>query len=127
MDMRKYATGVIKPEDLYEGPLLEKIINVSEHEKFGCPVLQLESGDQFYCWNNHVRVLNKAWGYDSENWIGQELELSLGHYLDKKTETQKETINIRAVSPPKPAIVAGALPSRRADMDDDIPFAPEWR
>ena len=51
-----------------------------ENEKHGCAVLQFESGDQFYCWNNYARILNKAWGYDSEHWIDQEMELSLGHY-----------------------------------------------
>ena len=94
MDMRKYSAGVIKPEDLHDGPRQEKIVNVFEHEKHGCAVLQFESGDQLYCWNNYARILSKAWGYDSENWLDQELELSLGHYTDKKTDTEKETVDI---------------------------------
>ena len=49
MDMRKYSAGVIRPEDLYDGPRVEKIINIFEHEKHGCVVLEFESGDQFYC------------------------------------------------------------------------------
>jgi len=131
MDMRKYSGGIIKPEDLHEGPRLEKIVEVSENEKHGCAVLLFESGDQLYCWNNYTRVLNKAWGYDSDNWIDQELELSLGHYTDKKTDTEKETVVIRAVSPAKPgafdsapskAITSGKAAPPRNDMDDDIPF-----
>ncbi len=66
MDMRKYSSGVIKPEDLHEGPRVEKIVNVFEHEKHGCLVLEFESGDQFYCWNNYARILSKAWGYESD-------------------------------------------------------------
>jgi len=137
MDMRKYSTGVIiKPEDLYEGPRLEKIINVSENEKHGCAVLEFESGDSFYCWPNYTRILSKAWGWESEKWLNQEVELALDHYTDKKTDAQKETVKLRAVSPAKPAsggtpskaiAAGGALPSRNSDMDDDIPFAPEWR
>jgi hypothetical protein len=135
MDMRKYSAGVIKPEDLHAGPRVEKIINVFEHEKHGCAVLLFESGDELYCWNNYARVLNKAWGYESENWLGQELELSLGHYTDKKTETEKETIVVRAISPAKPgtnggaskAIVPGGPTSMRGAMDDEIPFMCEWR
>jgi hypothetical protein len=136
MDMRKYSSGVIRPEDLYQGPRVERIINIFEHEKHGCAVLEFESGDQLFCWNNYARVLNKAWGYESENWLGQELELSLGHYTDKKTDppTEKETIVVRAVSPtkqdanggaPNKAIASGG--SLRSALDDDIPFAPEWR
>ena len=74
MDMRKYSGGIIKPEDLYDGPRRETIVAVSENEKHGCAVLHFESGDQFYCWNNYTRILNKAWGYESENWLEQELE-----------------------------------------------------
>lgn len=132
MDMRKFSSGVIRPEDLYDGNRLEKIINIFEHEKHGCAVLEFESGDQLYLWNNLARVLNKAWGYDSENWLGQEVELSLGHYTDKKTDppTEKECINIRAVSPAKSGANSGAPVTalskagagNRGGMDDEFPF-----
>lgn len=138
MDMRKYSAGVIMPENLSEEPRVEKIINIFEHEKHACAVLEFENGDQLYLWPNLARVLNKAWGYNSENWLQQEVELSLGHYLDKKTDppTEKECINIRAVSPPK--VQNGGAPTskpplplsqitqpanKRGDMDDEIPFA----
>jgi hypothetical protein len=96
-------------------------------------VLEFESGDQFYCWNNYTRVLNKAWGYESESWLGQELELSLGHYTDKKTDppTEKETIVVRAISPAKAEAQNGGskpLPPSRVttslknDLSDEIPF-----
>jgi hypothetical protein len=136
MDLRKYGAGVIRPEDLYDGPRVEKIIHTFEHEKHGCLVLELESGDQFYCWKSYARILSKAWGYDSQDFIGQELEFSLGHYTDKKTDppTQKETIDVRPISPAKTAQNGGAVASkpplslsktatpRQDDMDDSIPF-----
>jgi hypothetical protein len=113
MDMRKYGGGVIRPEDLYDGPLVEKIINVYEHAKHNCAVLELESGNQLFLWNNLARVLNKAWGWESEYWLGQELELSLGHYTDRKTDppTEKECIDIRAISPAKLG-ANGSAPSK---------------
>jgi hypothetical protein len=117
---------------------VEKIINIFEHEKHNCAVLELESGDQLFLWNNLARVLNRAWGYESEDWIGFEVELSLGHYLDKKTDppTEKECIAIRAISPAKATgnggvaskdgAQGGPVSLRRA-LDDEIPFAPERR
>jgi hypothetical protein len=130
MDTRKYSASVIRPEDL-DGSRVEKIINVFPHDKHNCLVLEFESGDQLYLWDNLARVLNKAWGYESDNWLDQEVELSLGHYLDKKTDppTEKECIAIRAVSPAKAEIgnggaaIASSKPaSLRGAMDDDIPF-----
>ena len=133
MDMRKYSGGIIKPEDLHDGPRRERIVAVSENEKYGCAVLEFESGDSLYCWNNYARILTKAWGYESENWLEQELECSLGHYPDKKTDTEKETVNIRPISPAKPGAFdppakgkaiapSGGAASSRDVLDDDIPF-----
>jgi hypothetical protein len=100
-------------------------------------VFELESGDQFFCWANYVRILNRAWGYNSDDWLNQELELSLGHYTDRKTDppTEKETTVVRPLSPRKAeAQNAGTLvskplpPSKTAPaadgraMDDEIPF-----
>jgi|KBSSwiStaDraftv2_1062776.scaffolds.fasta_scaffold394760_2 hypothetical protein len=135
MDMRKFSGGIIKPEDLHDGPRREKIVAVSENERYGCAVLEFESGDQLYCWNNYARILSKAWGYDSVFWIDQELETKLGHYHDRKTDTEKETIDIVPISPAKPGAFDGPgkaiAPARAATLreiiDDDIPFAPEWR
>ena len=140
-DMRKYGTHVIMPEDLHDGPLTEKAINIFEHPKHGIPVLEFESGNQLYLWPNLCRVLNKAWGYNGKDWIDQELELSLGHYTDKKTDppTEKETIVLKPISPRKTGNVgapstspskpssSGGPVSLRSAMDDEIPFAPEWR
>ena len=74
MDMRKFSGGIIKPEDLHDGPRREKIVAVSENERVRSAVLQTESGDQLYCWNNYARILSKASGCDSVFWIDQELE-----------------------------------------------------
>jgi hypothetical protein len=135
MDMRKFSPGVIRPEDLYDGPRVEKIINIFEHEKHKCAVFEFESGDQFYCWPNYARILNKAWGYDSNGWIKQELELSLGHYTDKRSDPpeEKETIVVKPLSPRKAdasnggAPITASLPASRTaptkdELDDEVPF-----
>jgi hypothetical protein len=93
-------------------------------------VLEFESGDQLYLWTNQARILNKAWGYDSADFIGQELELSLGHYSDRKTDppTEKETIDVKPISPRKGTASNGGAPvpalskAKSGDPDDEIPF-----
>lgn len=130
MDMRKYASGFIKPDDVRDGPRTDKIINVFISEKYNCPVLELESGDQFLVNNTNTKILNKAWGWDSDDWINQIVEFSLGHYKDWRADPpeEKETVAVRAVSPRQPAADDGgtkavAAPRPRAsDMNDDIPF-----
>jgi hypothetical protein len=134
MDMRKFSAGVVMPEHLHDGPRVETIVKISEHPKHGCAVLEFESGDQLYLWSNLARVLYKAWGHNSEDYLGQEVELSLGQYLDKKFDPPepKETINIRAVSPAKPGANGSAAlrplpPSKvttsiKDDLDDSSPF-----
>jgi hypothetical protein len=62
MDMRKFGSGFIKPDDVRDGPRLERIINVYESEKYGCPVLEFASGDQFSLNATNTKILSKAWG-----------------------------------------------------------------
>jgi hypothetical protein len=128
MDMRKFNTGALRPVDLYDGPRVEKIVNVSESSKHDCAVLEFADGSQLFLWNNLARVLSRAWGYNSDDYLGQEVELSLDHYLDRKSDppTEKECIAIRAVSSPKAATGNGGVPApaaaRKDSMNDDVPF-----
>jgi hypothetical protein len=130
MDMRKYGSGFIKPDDVRDRPRQERIINIYESEKYGCPVFEFESGDQFSLNATNNRILCKAWGWNSEDWLGQEIELSLGHYKDWRADPpeEKETVIAKALSAKKPSAGNGdakPLPapmSRRGDMDDEIPF-----
>ena len=67
---------------------------------------------------------------ESDNWLGQEIELSLGHYTDFRDGNEKETIVVRPISVRQPSPDNGgtkaqavpALPLRRDDLDDEIPF-----
>lgn len=123
VDMRKYGGGAIRPDDLRDGPRVEKIIEISENETHKCAVLHLTSGDQLFCWASTARVLNRAWGFDSDDWLDQEIELSIGMYRDKKSDTEKEMVVVRAISPPKAKAGSSGPPAPlNDDMNDDIPF-----
>src|SRR5215471_11505131 len=96
-DMRKYASGLLRPEDLHSGSRQEKIINVYVSEKLNAPILTFESGDEMVAWNNICRVLTRAYGYEDSDWIGHTIELSVGTYTNKDGE-QKENILLKAIS-----------------------------
>lgn len=134
MDMRKYASKYIKPDKVRDGPIQTRIVNVFEDERYERPALELETGSQFSLNEGNNDILTKAWGYDSNDWIGQELELFLGTYKDFREGIEKETVRVRAISAAKTAQNGGAPeskpplpPSRTAttakdNMDDEIPF-----
>jgi len=127
MDMKKYAAGLILPEHLHDGPRREVIINVYVSDKHDCPVLVFESGNELFAWRSIAGVLARAYGYDSDDWKGHTVELSLGTYVDKNGET-KENIVLKAISPRDSTGNSGepqrADPAKLAkDLDDQIPFS----
>ena len=139
MDMRQYASTYIKPDNVRTGPIQTRIIHVSESTgKYRRPVLELEIGSQFTLNEGNTNTLIKAWGYESKDWIGQELELLLGTYKDWDSDppADKDTVKVRAISPAKTADSNGGTaskpslpPSRMVaprtaaeDMMDEIPF-----
>src|SRR6516165_4543286 len=127
MDMKKYASSLILPDDLHDGPRQERIINVYISDKHDCPVLVFESGNELFAWASIARVLARAYGYNSDDWIGHVVELSLGSYTDKKTGETKETIIIKAISSRDGNSDSGepqrADPAKLSkDLDDQIPF-----
>jgi hypothetical protein len=109
MDMRKYSSGFIKPDDVRDGPFQAHIINVFISEKYNRPVLELDTGDQFTINATNNRVLCKAYNTD--------------------TLEEKETVALKAISPREGAAGNGGsqridpakLPAPR-EMDDEVPF-----
>jgi hypothetical protein len=132
MDMRRFASKYIKPDHVRDGPLQTRIVAVLENEQFGRPVLELETGSQFTVNETNNDTLVRAWGYNSNDWIGREIELLLGSYHDRKSKTDKETVKVHPLSPAKSAAGNGGepaskpLPASRAslkdDLEDDLPF-----
>jgi hypothetical protein len=135
MDMRKYTSGFIKPDHVREGPRQETIVNVYESEKYGHPVLEFESGDSLSLNSTNNRLLCQAWGFESDAWLGQTVEVGLGHYRDWRSDppADKETVTVRAISARQASPDNGGAkatpatpkprPSLRDEMDDEVPFA----
>jgi hypothetical protein len=135
VDVRKYTSGYIMPDDLRDGPRIERIINVYISEKHDVPVLEFESGDQLIAWPSISRVLARAYGYETNDWRGHTVELSIGSYTDKKTGETKDTILAKAISSRDgdgnsnsgwvdPAKLPAPMKKRtlKGDLDDEIPF-----
>ena len=132
VNVKKYATGLILPDDVREGARQERIINVYISDKFDVPVLVFESGDEFLCWPSNGRVLAKAYGFESEDWRGHVVELSLGSYVDKKDGQTKDTIILKTITSRDgssnnggPQRADPAKLPRSADKDDlsdEVPF-----
>jgi hypothetical protein len=134
MDVRKYSAGPIKPDDVRDGSRVDKIINIYVHDKYKQVVLELESGDTFILNATNSKILSKAWGHESDDWLKQELEFSLAHYKDWNTDPpeEKETVRVKAISPAKEKTQNGggaivpvpqSFAPQRDAMDDEIPFA----
>jgi hypothetical protein len=135
MDMREYASTYIKPDHVRDGPIQTRIVNVFVSEQYDRPVLELETGSQFTLNDGNTNTLIKAWGHNSDDWIGKELELLLGTWKDWRSDPpeDKETVKVRAISPAKtetgnsgapnkPPLPASRTASRPEDIDDAIPF-----
>jgi len=119
MDMKKYASGLLRPENLNGGKRQEKIINVYVSEKLNAPILTFESGDELVAWNQIARVLGQAYGYEDTDWIGHTVELSIGTYTNKDGDL-KENIVLSPISTREQKQDI-PVPIKR-QLDDDIPF-----
>jgi hypothetical protein len=117
-DMRKYTSGLLRPEDLNSGKRQEKIINVHISEKFNTPILTFESGDEMLAWQNICRVLARAYGFEDSDWIGHTVELSIGIYTNKDGE-QKETLVLTPISSRDKKEEVKQIDKA---LDDEIPF-----
>jgi hypothetical protein len=135
MDARKYASAFVKPDNVRDGPIQTRIINVFEQERFNRLALELETGSQFGLNDGNTNTLIKAWGHETDKWIGLEIELYLGSYKDWNEDppTEKETVRVKALSP-RPGVQNGGTPDNKPplppsltaatskDLDDEIPF-----
>ena len=136
MDARKFTSKFVNPDAVREGPITAQIIAVLEDERYSRLLLELETGSQFGLNDTNTRALIKAFGHDTEAWLGKEIVLELGTYKDWKTDPpeDKETVKVRAVSPTKTASGNSGAPSKlpppvdrtstslRDDLADDVPF-----
>jgi len=78
MDMSKFAgPHFLNLDDLANGPLEEKIIDVQEG-RYGRPDLYFESGNRLSLNATNVRTLIRLWGKDSQNYIDKTVKLYIG-------------------------------------------------
>jgi hypothetical protein len=120
MDMRQYAgTNYVNLDDLTDGPHREIIVDIQIGD-YGRPDLYFESGDRLSLNVTNNRTLVRAFGSESNGWIGKAVELYIGDTM-YKGEKQKSVL----VRPPQADgdnSSATAPPARRDDFDDEVPF-----
>jgi hypothetical protein len=129
MDMRKYSgLTFIKVADVRNGALQMQIAAVKEG-KYGRPDLVFESGEILSLNASNNRILMRAYGSNSDDWIGKKIELTLGQLLfEGKLQDAVIVKPIDAsISPSQKTPVpletlSKAAPKKRDDMDDEIPF-----
>ena len=93
-------------------------MNVFVEDRYDRLCLELETGAEFPLNDGNRNVLIKAWGHDTDNWIGLEVELHLGTYKDWRADPpeEKETVRVRAVSPSKAAAQNGGAPTSKPPL-----------
>jgi hypothetical protein len=118
MDMRKFCGETfIKIADVRNGPLQMQIAAVREGQ-YDKPNLIFETGEVLGLNATNSKILMRAYGPNSDDWIGKEIDLFLG-----KVEYQKkmqEAVMVRAVSPPRKPSAQTKAPN--TDFADEIPF-----
>jgi hypothetical protein len=118
MDLSNYFGSVfLKVEDIKtSGPRRVKIVGVQEG-RYGKPDLHFDDGTCLSCNATNGRRLAKAYGFDSDDWLGKEVELVVGEvqYQGKP----QEAILITPISPP---IENKKPPKPEPGLDDEIPF-----
>jgi hypothetical protein len=124
MNMTKYAgTSFIGVDDVQDGPIRGTIAAV-EHGSFDKPVLTFSNGMKFSLNKTNVGTLIEAWGDESDDYLGEKLEMYLGTIRFKNEDQPAVLVRplVRAagekkVKPPKPT-KGDPIP----DIDDQIPF-----
>jgi hypothetical protein len=120
MDMRKFSGGnFLKVDDVRDAPLREIIPNI-KIGKFDKPDLHCESGDCLSLNATNTHTLIRAFGPNSDDWIGKEIELYVG-----EIEFQNKPIDavlVRPISPPLAAAERTKPAPAHDQMDDEIVF-----
>ena len=122
MDMRKYSGKTfIKVDDVRGGPIQAKIAAVKEGQ-FDKPDLVFEDGDSFGLNATNTKMLIRAYGPESKNWIEKEIELFLGEI--KYDGKLQEAVLVKPISPQIAAKQRTAAAEKLGDDEpsDSIPF-----
>jgi hypothetical protein len=118
MDMRQYLSDeFVKIDHVRNGPLQVRIANVRAGQYDKADAV-FESGEVLSLNSGNTRILVKAFGPNSESWIGKDIELSLGQVLFQGR--LQDSVVVRPLSPP---VAAHEREANTAEIiDDEIPF-----
>jgi hypothetical protein len=116
MDMSKYPGNVfLKVEDIKASGSVQVTITGASEGRFEKPDLTFNDGTQLSLNHTNRRALLRAYGKESDDWIGKLIELRVG---DLKYDGKlREAILVKPISPP---IEKKAPPP--SELDDKIPF-----
>jgi hypothetical protein len=118
MDMKQYAgSQFLKLKDVEAGPIRATIAEVVLG-KCGKPDVVFTDGSRLSANATNTRALNRAFGDQSEDWIGGEVVLVSGEIAYQGE--MKPSIIVNPIPRAKDAEEEPA--ASRADMDDSIPF-----
>jgi hypothetical protein len=115
--MRKFnGESFLKVSDVRDEPLRETIANVKVG-KFDKPNLVFETGEllSLNATNNHTLI--RAYGPNSDDWTGKEVELYAG-----EIEFEKKPVDAILVRPISPPLAASKQTKPHNKMDDEIPY-----
>jgi hypothetical protein len=121
MDMKKYSgEHFIKVADVRDGPLQMQIAVVREG-KFEKADIVFESGDVLSLNSTNNQTLIRAYGRDSDAWIGKEIKLKRGKVPYQGGEI--DSVLLEPISPPITAKEKAAAAKKFGDeMLDEIEF-----
>jgi hypothetical protein len=116
MLMSQYASkAFLKLDDVREAPLREVIkdVKIGSYDK---PDLVFESGNTLSLNKTNVRALIKAFGEDSRDWIGCEVEVYAGEISYQGEDMS--SVRVRPITPATPP------KSEKADdgLDQPVPY-----
>ena len=125
MDMRKYAGDqFLRVDDVRDGSLSVQIAGIKPG-KFDKPDMIFETGEILSLNATNTKILVRAYGPNSDDWLGKKIELTLGQIEFQKK--MQDAILVKPISPvlgdaERQQAQDRVAASNRDEMDDDIPF-----
>jgi hypothetical protein len=119
MDMTGYGgDSYLTLADLRASGPLQTTITKIEEGQFDKPVASLADGSNLQLNVSNTRRLIKAWGPNSDDWLGREIAIAV-EQVDYKGEPT-DAIVVTPISATIP--IEARKPSTEPDLSDEIPF-----
>lgn len=121
MDMRKFSgQHFIKVADVRAGPMQGQIADVKEG-RYDKPDLVFESSDILSLNATNNQTLMRAYGSESDHWIGKQIQMFLGTI--QYNGSDQEAVLVKPISPSKqPISPPDDLKGKPSSFDDEVPF-----